>query len=139
MGCYLIFLNSFHGSCIYLGAPVYINLLFSFTSLIILFRVTLTFYLIVSSQSRVSFFPLLYISYVTFLSFYAFLHNKTSCLQTTYSIINMCRRSSPPTSLFSRPYTLSFLLATYFIYILHSQLRSPYVYTNASRPFLSPH
>lgn len=69
-----------------LGVSVYIDLLFSFTSLVILVSY-LSCYIYPPSYrfpaiSCVSLFPSPYITYVTCLSFGAFLHNKTSCLQT---------------------------------------------------------
>lgn len=124
------------------GMSVYIDLPLSFTSLVILvsyiFRTVFTRYFIVFSQSRICrIFHILHFYHRILL--YAFLHNKAFCLRT-YFIINVYQRFvvllplpflPPP---FSRP--ARFPLATYFIRILHFQLRSPYVYTNVAAIFI---
>lgn len=92
---------------------------------------------------RVSLFPLLYTPVCAVSIFlYVFTSVKTSRLRT-YSIINMYQRFAAHHP--ARPsLTLSHALlplVTYFIYTfcIPSCVLRPYVYTNASRPFLSPH
>lgn len=105
-------------------------------------RAPFTLYLIVFSHFAFhSSLCCILLLYAPSLSFYTFSH-KTSRLRT-YSIINMYQRFAAHHP--ARPsLTLShalFPLVTYFIYTfcIPSCVLRPYVYTNASRPFLSPH